>query len=754
MDTKTCPCCTTSKPVGDFAANARRADGLQTYCRVCQAAKRAAWFEKNKESERQYNRERHARERAERAAAAGGTTVYTSTVIPRAATPTRGEGGEPIKDRGTFEQAFHDTYEKKRTPAAEKNDQPPTADGNDARVPRESVPSTDVTTMPTTGFADLPHAAIVRSKTNPRTRFDHDKLVDLAADIQANGILQPLLVRPLPGARLQETLEDLQPGQMRPTHELIAGERRWRAAGMAGLKTLPVLVRALTDDQVMTAQLVENLQREDLHPMEEAEGYERMHAAGMTAEQIGDRIGRSRAHVYTTMSLLRLIPEARTAFFDKRLTRATAELVARYTETLQPAILKDLTAVDHLGEPMSVRRAREHLENNYMLRLATAVFEPTDPLLVPAAGPCTTCPMRSGANPQLFEDVANADTCTNPPCFATKKAAHYERITARAAEQGQTAIVGKEAREIVGPGGALRGYTRVDSNEATGKNMRSLRETLGEKMPTPTLLEDPATHKMIEVLPTAEASKLLRERNAPAAAPEPAAAADVQATYEQRWRRRALEELYAATASDKVGVATLRAAAELLLEELKRPALEVVAQVLKVGSVAMRDGVLDLIRTSKTKPSPAGLLRILIMAHDLQAPGAEPLGLQAVASDTGVDMLTPIRDAVKAELKEATAAPAPAPAAPTKPGRKPKLGVDEFNAELAKRLGADAPSPNGFAENDRVRLRTDVTAGLDTYHLKGKEATVVEEVDASYWRVEPDGMSMSFTVHYTALEAV
>lgn len=124
-------------------------------------------------------------------------------------------------------------------------------------------------------FAQLPMAAIASSLTNPRKTFDQAKLKELATSIRMSGVHQPVLVRPLPAARLQDTyyLRD-SPKAPLPTFELVAGERRLRACKLAGVDTIPAMIKAMTDREVLECQLIENLQRDDLAPMEEAEGYQ------------------------------------------------------------------------------------------------------------------------------------------------------------------------------------------------------------------------------------------------------------------------------------------------------------------------------------------------------------------------------------------------------------------------------------------------------------------------------------------------
>ena len=145
--------------------------------------------------------------------------------------------------------------------------------------------------------ATLPVKAIRPGKYQPRTRMDEQALAELAASIRAQGLMQPVLVRPLSDP------------QERDHYELIAGERRWRAAQMAGLAEIPALVREVPDNAALAMSLIENIQREDLNPIEEATGLQRLvDEFRMTHEQAADAIGRSRS---ATSNLLRLLKLAK-----------------------------------------------------------------------------------------------------------------------------------------------------------------------------------------------------------------------------------------------------------------------------------------------------------------------------------------------------------------------------------------------------------------------------------------------------------
>ena len=143
----------------------------------------------------------------------------------------------------------------------------------------------------------------------PRLQLRQESLAELAESIREQGVLQPLIVRAISAVDGDAT-----------TYEIVAGERRWRAAQLAGLTTVPVIVRELTDQEALAVALIENLQREDLNPIDQAQSMSRLVAEfGMTHEQIAKALGRSRASVSNFLRLLELADEVKTAMVDGKL---------------------------------------------------------------------------------------------------------------------------------------------------------------------------------------------------------------------------------------------------------------------------------------------------------------------------------------------------------------------------------------------------------------------------------------------------
>jgi ParB family chromosome partitioning protein len=142
---------------------------------------------------------------------------------------------------------------------------------------------------------------------NPRKNFDEAELDELAASIKERGVIQPILVRAIP--------------RVADAYEIVAGERRWRAAQRAGVRTIPALVRSLSDEEVLEIAIVENVQRSDLSPLEEAEGYRTLvDKFGRTQAQVADTVGKSRVHVANALRLLQLPEGVQAMVRDGRLT--------------------------------------------------------------------------------------------------------------------------------------------------------------------------------------------------------------------------------------------------------------------------------------------------------------------------------------------------------------------------------------------------------------------------------------------------
>lgn len=399
-------------------------------------------------------------------------------------------------------------------------------------TPTEAAPAAVAIDAPSTGTRlVLVHPLMaINSLTNPRRRrgLDMDSLRTLADNITTHGLAQPILVRPLPPSRLEDTAQ-LDP---RPAYEVIAGERRWRAAQLAELAVVPLFVREMTDQAVLEIQLVENIEREDLDAMEEAEGFALLRdKLGYTVDQIAERIGKGKgaSYVRKTMKLLDLTPESRDAMYEGHLGRSTGLLVARYPAERQAAVVAYIKSQAIKGptgmEPAPFRGLAPALHARFNTDLGKAAFDISDPTLVMGAGACIGCPKRTGEEQDLFgeADRATRSSCTDEACFASKKVAHIQRIHVQAKADGMEVIDGEDALKLLPSSFSsfVSGYTRltdvidtlsVEGGEDREVTVEDALRKMGRKAPKPVMFINPHTGAAIKVVPDEVAEKLMPER--------------------------------------------------------------------------------------------------------------------------------------------------------------------------------------------------------------------------------------------------
>lgn len=187
------------------------------------------------------------------------------------------------------------------------------------------IPGAESNDQPASGLQTLPLGEIRAAHNQPRVLFDEARLQELADSIRSNGVLQPILVRRV----------------ARGEHEIIAGERRFRAATLAGLQQVPVVIREASPAEAFELALVENIQREDLDPLEEAEAYRHLlESQGLTQEQVAQRVGKDRTTVANSLRLLRLPEPLRDAIRAGELTAGHAR--ALMTLAGNEALMQDL----------------------------------------------------------------------------------------------------------------------------------------------------------------------------------------------------------------------------------------------------------------------------------------------------------------------------------------------------------------------------------------------------------------------------
>lgn len=385
----------------------------------------------------------------------------------------------------------------------------------------EAAPAAAVSTTDSEyRFAFIELDLIVESPTNPRKHFDEAALLELAESIKDSDVHEPVQVRPLPADRLAET-SAIAGRSRRPEFELVFGARRFRGSKLAGKRTIPAMIRRLTNAQVLTMQLVENLQREDLTELEEAEGYDLLiRETGMRKEDVGEKIGKSRGYVYARLKLLNLSHDGREALrkglHAGGLDFSRALVVARVPDsTLQAKALAEAMRRDPAtGNPkMSERELKAWVHKNLMLKLDAARFNIVDATLIERAGSCKDCEKRTGANPDLFSDVDSADVCTDPKCFHEKEAAHDAADIEAARKLGKKVISGAEARELMPEkDGPIAGYVDLDKNAYhLGVLGTSVRDRLGKDVPEATIMINPHDGMKIALIKESTARKLINK---------------------------------------------------------------------------------------------------------------------------------------------------------------------------------------------------------------------------------------------------
>lgn len=300
----------------------------------------------------------------------------------------------------------------------------------------------------------IPIASITPSPYNPRQSFPEEALEELAASIRKVGILQPIVVRPIKGRFIiepgsQSSVEGwflldrilMMPGRdyagvpkffeteqealaALPRYEIVAGERRWRAASLADLREVPAIVKDLSDTDAAELAIVENLQRSDISAFEEAMGFRRLIDLGAhTADSLAGKLGKSRSHVFGRLRLCKLCPAVTEALNEGKIEASTAELLAKFdTEALQTEALQEiLDQVAGWAEedefPVSFRRAKKALKEFYP-DLGDAPWVMHETKL--AGGECAKCPKRSGNMPDTPPGVRGPNICTDRHCYRAR----------------------------------------------------------------------------------------------------------------------------------------------------------------------------------------------------------------------------------------------------------------------------------------------------------------------------------------------
>lgn len=354
---------------------------------------------------------------------------------------------------------------------------------------------------------------IQASPFNPRQYYPEREMAELADSMRAVGVMQPVLVRPI----LLPITEGTS-GEQISHYELVFGHRRHKGAMLAGLDEVPAMVRKLTDQQSAQLQTVENLQREDLDAIEEAQGYAAYIAAhGITKDQLALNIGKSRTHVYNRLKLATLGTAAAAAYRANKIGAEVATLIARVEgeKNQAKALAIALEQEGAYGAKRSFRRIRDDLAEKFATGLKDAKWNLTDATLLPIAGACSTCPKRSGVTPELYDDLVKGENqgqwsripkgenvCTDIDCFGEKKVAWLKREQAALEQKGKVVIAGAKARSAIDAQGNVKGaYIALKGSEDALKEARSAAQLKSSIVPPQIFtIQDPRTGKTVQAL--------------------------------------------------------------------------------------------------------------------------------------------------------------------------------------------------------------------------------------------------------------
>jgi ParB/RepB/Spo0J family partition protein len=260
--------------------------------------------------------------------------------------------------------------------------------------------------QPSLVFIEL--SQIMPNSLNPRKEFAEADLNDLADSIKKLGVIQAITIRP---------------ARSRGTYELICGERRYKAAIIAGLITIPAVIRDISDAEAMELMITENLQRKDVHPLEEANAIQYMlDKMGYTITDVAAKIGKDERFAIRRLQLTKLIHELKDIFVKNQLGIGHAELLSRINDQHQLLWFKDKFAAAYNPGQGTIPDLKHWLKNKTENKLAGAPFK-TD---VPYEGKqyvcarCTVCPMNSAYNNSLFPDTAEEAICHDANCYEAK----------------------------------------------------------------------------------------------------------------------------------------------------------------------------------------------------------------------------------------------------------------------------------------------------------------------------------------------
>lgn len=274
--------------------------------------------------------------------------------------------------------------------------------------------------MSKSNFKLIPVGEIKVSLTNPRKHFDDSTLTELSESIKEHGVLQPILVRPIPPLDTEKV-----------KYELVCGERRFRASKLAGLTEIPAMVKELTHIEAFEAQILENLQREDVSPLDEARAFASL-MQKETIDWLSSKINKSKKYVLDRIKLLDLCDYAMETLDAGVLPLGHAVLLSKIDKEKQDKIMRNHGLITNIN--MSKDKSdytysyctKTHsnlktiIQSEVMLSFDRVNFDLNDADLLPNVGACQTCPKRTINENLLFGDITERDMCTDSFCYKAK----------------------------------------------------------------------------------------------------------------------------------------------------------------------------------------------------------------------------------------------------------------------------------------------------------------------------------------------
>lgn len=317
-------------------------------------------------------------------------------------------------------------------------------------------------------FREIPLSEIVDCPNNPRQVPSKEADRELLENIRAIGVLEPILVRPAAGL-----------------FECVFGSRRLRAAREIPLDTIPAIIREMNDEQALEAQLAENLRRDNMHPIDEAEAYRRMRDDyGHGAAEIATKLGANKAKILRRLQLCALSKACASAFRKGSIELGIAEAISRVPdERHQDAVLNHLMGIVANGGKVTFENARSIIQRDYQLDLVDPPFDPEDASLVPAAGACSECPKRTTNLKRLWTELDDGDRCTDAGCFKAKNEAAWSATKLYAEADGNTIATAAQNKAMFGHGeSVLGGYVGLDEKIRDDEKGRTWRRVIGKKL--------------------------------------------------------------------------------------------------------------------------------------------------------------------------------------------------------------------------------------------------------------------------------